>query len=72
MPDYQLYNFKNLTTKEVQLLGAVKARGVDLDADLFQLEQSGVCDPAWLEWGRKYLALGIDCVVRLISKQGGF
>lgn len=72
MADYQLYLFKNLTQQEINFLDAVKAKGVELDNQMNTLEQSGICDATWLAWGRKFISLGVNCIVRSISKQGGF
>jgi hypothetical protein len=64
--------YRKLSDKEIELMNAIKAKGVELGELVASLEQAEGLDSRWIEIGKTNLQQGLMALTRAVAQPTTF
>lgn len=64
--------YRKLTQEEVDLMNAVKAKGDEIGALIYELRANANLDQRWVSIGSTQIQLGLMALVRAVAKPTNF
>jgi hypothetical protein len=68
----KIAGYRDLSQAEIDLINAIKAKGSELQALVWQVQAAAGVDARWVSIGKTNLQTGLMALVRAVAKPDGF